>query len=132
VLKGSFRTAAYAQAPQPGMLVFRAAPLRHAELLRLTERSRKYPIVLDADALAETSRIQLPAGFKVDELPPPVKLESPFGKFEAAWVVKDGTLTFERKVEVQAQNVPAARYEELRKFLDRVSGWPEAPVVLVK
>jgi hypothetical protein len=130
-LKGNFKTVAYAQQPQPTMLIFRAAPLRH-DVVRLTEKTRKHPVVLDADALTETVRVSIPAGYRVDELPPPVSLKSPFGTFEAKWSLNGGTVTFQRKVEVQAQSVPAAKYGELRKFLDVVGGAPESPVVLVK
>lgn len=131
ILKGRFTTTRYAQQPQPGMLIFRAAPLRH-EAVRLTEKTRKHPVVLDADALHETTRIALPAGFRVDELPPALTLSTPFGSFSAAWSVDGSTLTFRRKLEVQAQSVPAERYAELRKFLDAVGGAPDSPVVLVK
>jgi hypothetical protein len=68
----------------------------------------------------------------VDELPPPVSIKSPFGSFEASWASTAGAVTFQRKVEVQAQSVPAAQYAELRKFLELVGGAPESPVVLVK
>jgi hypothetical protein len=82
VVKGEFVSARFAQRPQPRMLIFRAALLRHGDL-RLTEKNRKYPVVVDEDALRETVKIQVPAEFKVDELPPAVKLESPFGGYDA-------------------------------------------------
>jgi hypothetical protein len=66
------------------MLIFRSAPLRHGDVM-LTSKTRKYPIVLDADAIEETVHITLPADFKVDELPEPLHLSSPFGKYDTTW-----------------------------------------------
>ncbi|HEX4595800.1 MAG TPA: DUF3857 domain-containing protein [Bryobacteraceae bacterium] len=131
VLKGKFVSERYAQRPQPRMLIFRSAPLRHGELM-LTAKTRKYPVVLDADAIEETVRISLPADFKVDELPEPMHLASPFGKFDATWAADGGAFVFQRKLEMQAQSVPVNQYEELKRFLDTVMGSAEAPVVLVK
>jgi hypothetical protein len=113
------------------MLIFRAALLRHGDLM-LTQKTRKYPIVVDADAIQETVRISLPAEFKVDELPGRLQLDSPFGKYEASWTVQSGTLIFRRRLEIQAQSVPQDQYVQLKTFLDTVMGSAELPVVLVK
>jgi len=130
-LKGEFAAQRYAQMPQR-MLIFKAAPLRHGESLRLTEKSRKYPVVMDADALTETVRIALPDGFKVDEMPGPLHLDSRFGKYDATWTVEGSKLIFQRKLEMQPQTVSPAQYADLKKFLDTVRGSPETPVVLVR
>jgi len=131
ILKAQFSSARFAQRPQPGMLLFHAGLIRHSDL-RFTEKTRKYPVALDPDALRETVNIELPKEFKVDELPHTVHLDSEFGKFDATWQVREGILVFERTLEMRAQTVPAARYPELKKFLDRVSGAEDAPVVLVR
>ena len=131
VLKAQFASPQFAKRPQPRMLIFRAALLRHSDL-RLTEKTRKYPIVLDEDALRETVRIRLPEGFKVDELPAPVKLESPFGRYEATWKSEAGSVVFERSFEIPAQSVPASQYAEVRKFLDVVAGSADSPIVLLQ
>jgi hypothetical protein len=88
--------------------------------------------VVNTDALHETVRIELPTDFKVDELPRAFRMESEFGKFAATWVAKDGVLVFERTFEMRSQTVPAARYADLKRFLDVVAGSGNAPVVLVK
>ena len=130
-LKGRFASRAYGQSPQPKMMIFRAALLRHFEL-RLTEKTRKFPIVIDADAIDETVRIALPPELKVDEIPDRVHADSPFGRYEASWVMEQNTLVFKRKLELQAQSVPADRYPELKRFLDLVGSSPEQPVVLMR
>ena len=130
-LKGEFQSTRFAQRPQQKMMIFRAGLLRHGEY-RLTEKTRKYPVVLDTDALNETVRIELPKEFKVDELPEPIKVESPFGKIDAGWKAEAGTLVFHRTLEMRAQTVPAEQYAALRKFLDAVSAAEDAPVVLIR
>jgi len=77
-------------------------------------------------------RILLPEGDKMDELPQAVKLDSPSGKYEAKWESEAGAVVFTRKVELQAQSVPASQYGDLKRFLDAAYGSAEAPVVLVK
>ncbi len=131
VRKAHFASTRFAQRPQPRAMIFPAALLHHGEL-RLTAKTRKYPIVLDADALDEVVRIQLPSDYKVDELPNPGTVESSFGKFEASWTVESVTLIFHRKLEIPTQTIPAAQYQELKKFLDSVEGAAEMPVVLMK
>jgi hypothetical protein len=131
VVTGQFASPRFAQRPQPSMLIFKAGLLSHGEL-RLTEKSRKYPVVVDADALQESVRIELPAGFKVDELPKAIAIESPFGKYQADWALESGTVVFKRTLEMPAQTVPSAKYAELKKFLDSVAGSAESPVVLLK
>jgi len=126
-----FSAPRFAQHPQAQMLIFKAALLNQDEW-RFTEKTREYPVVLDTGSLREKVRIELPAGFKVDELPDPVKLESPFGKFSATWASENGAVVFQRSVEIPAQTVPAAQYAEMKKFLDRVAVAGDSPVVLMK
>jgi len=131
VLKGEFKSSAFAQRPQQRMLIFRAGILRHGDL-RLNEKTRRYPVVIDTDALSETVRIELPKEFKVDEIPSAIKLDSEFGKVEASWKSEGGSLVYHRSLEMRAQTVPAARYGDLRKFLEAVAAAEDSPVVLIR
>jgi hypothetical protein len=130
-LEAKFASPRFAQRPQAQMMIFKAALLSHADL-RLTEKTRKHPVVVDTDALRETVRIQLPAGFKVDELPDAVRIDSAFGKYEATWAAEGGAILFKRTFEMPAQTVPVAQYAEFKKFLDRTAGAGDTPVVLVR
>ncbi|HEY3739302.1 MAG TPA: DUF3858 domain-containing protein, partial [Bryobacteraceae bacterium] len=132
MLKGQFSSSRFAQIPQSRMMIFRAGLLYHGEGIRLREKSRKYPVVLDGDAFQETVRILVPAGFKVDELPDPMKLSNEFGSFEAKWSAQLGSIEFTRSVQLKEQTVPVDRYAALRKFIEAAYGSGEAPVVLVK
>lgn len=132
MLKGQFASDRFAQIPQARMMIIRAGLLYHGENIRLREKSRKYPVVLDGDAFQETVRILVPAGFKVDELPDPMKLSNEFGSFEAKWSAQLGSIEFTRSVQLKEQTVPVDRYPALRKFIEAAYGSGEAPVVLVK
>ena len=87
---------------QDRLLVFKPAVVARREALSLTEPTRKYPVVLDSHAFTETVRMKLPAGFEVDELPDPVKLDTAFGSYKTSYVVKDGELVFTRALAQRA------------------------------
>jgi hypothetical protein len=131
VVEAKFASPRFAQRPQAQMMIFKAALLNHNDV-RLTEKTRKYPVVVDTDSLRETVRIELPAGFKVDELPDAVRLESPYGKYQATWTSEAGAIVFKRTFEMPAQTVPVAQYADLKQFLDRVATAGNSPVVLVR
>jgi hypothetical protein len=89
VLEAKFASPRFAQRPQAQMMIFKAGLLSHGDL-RLAEKKRKHPVVVETDVLRETVRIQRPAGFKGDELPTAVRIDSAFGKYEATWAAEDG------------------------------------------
>ena len=102
------------------------------EGLALTAPQRKHPVVLRSSTYQETVKFQLPAGFDVDELPEPLKLEAEFGSYTTSYEVKNGELVFKRNFSVKATTIPAARYEVVRSFFARVREAEQAPVVLAK
>jgi len=130
-LKGQFTSDRFAQIPQARMMIIRAGLLHHGENIRLREKTRKYPVVLDGDAFEETVHILVPGGLKVDELPDAMKLSNEFGSFEAKWTAQLGSIEFTRKVQLKEQTVPVERYAALRKFIEAAYGSGEMPVVLV-
>ena len=104
MLKGNFTTERYAQQPQMRMLIFRAAPLRHYDVVRLTERTRKYPVVIDTDVLDETVRIAMPEGFKVDEVPDAPGVDEEEGVMECVRGGQLGASLFERECDIHDDN----------------------------
>ncbi len=100
--------------------------------LFFTARQRTAPIRLQSDLRRDSIRIQLPAGFKLDELPQAAKIESPYGTLQASWTVTDGKIVMEETLEVKDTVAPASDYALVRDFFDRVAGAQAAPVVLVR
>ncbi len=114
------------------MQIFRAAVFRQFEAVRLNEKTRKQPVVLNVDAFEEKIHILLPQGFKVDEIPDAVTVNSEYRNYQAGWASELGSVTFTRKLEVPPRTVPAAQYTQLKKFLDTVYGSSNQPVVLMR
>ena len=127
-----FTVPGYAQLMQERLLVFKPAIVSRRESVPLTEQTRERPIVLQSNEFTETVRVKLPAGFDVDELPDPTKLDTPFGTYAAAYEVRDGQLVFTRSFAQHAMTIPADQYASVRKFFERIRAAEQAPVVLAK
>ena len=122
----------YGQSMQDRLLVFKPAIFSRGATVVLSGATRKYPVVLESEAFTETVHFKLPAGFDVDELPDPVKVDSDFGSYTASYEVKDGQLLYTRQLVQRATTVPAEKYAEVRAFYGRVRASEESPVVLAR
>jgi len=131
-LNVEFSAQSYGQLMQNRLLVFKPAVVSRREGLSLTAPSRKYPVVLRANVYSETVKVQLPSGFAVDEVPDPVKIQTPFGSYVTSYEVKDNQLIFKRQLSQQATTIAAADYEMVRKFFERIRAAENAPVVLAR
>lgn len=131
-LKVEFSTNTYGQLMQGRLLVFKPAVVSRRETLALTAPQRKLPVVLRSSSYSETARFKLPAGFDVDELPEPVKLEAAFGTYATSYEVKEGELIFKRSFLQRAMTIPAASYDSVRSFFERMRAAEQAPVVLAR
>jgi hypothetical protein len=127
-----FASPYFAQIMQGRLMVLRPSVLQPVDPLPFVAPKRNHPAVISARSWSDTVRVQLPAGFDVDELPEAAKFESPYGSYEAVSKVDKGVLTFTRTLKLNASVVPAADYAKLRKFADQVSGADQAPLVLAK
>lgn len=131
-LNVEFSAQTYGQLMQGRLLVFKPAVVSRREGLALTAPTRKHPVVLRANAYSETVKVQLPAGFAVDEVPDAVKIETPFGSYVTSYEVNDNQLIFKRKLSQQATTIAPADYETVRKFFESIRAAENAPVVLAK
>jgi len=127
-----FNAKTYGQLMQDRLLVFKPAIVSRREGLSLTGATRKHPVVLRANAYSETVRVQLPAGFAVDEMPDAVKIETPFGSYLTSYEVKNNELIFKRQLSQKATTIAAADYEVVRKFFESIRAAENAPVVLAR
>lgn len=127
-----FSAPAYGQLMQNRLLVFKPAIISRQETLELTDLKRKYPVVMESRAFTETVRVKLPAGFEVDELPDPVKLDAPFGSYATTYNVKNGELVFSRTMAVRSGTISPDQYEVVRKFFEQIRTAEKAPVVLAR
>ena len=131
-LKIEFVAPAYAQIMQQRLMVFKPATVSRLESLFLTGAVRQFPVVLGSYAFDETVRINLPAGFTVDEMPDAVKLNTSFGSYATTYEVKDGQLIFTRKLVQNATIIPVDQYNSVRSFFEKIRAAEQAPVVLAR
>ena len=113
-------------------MVFKPAVVSRLNSLWLTDPTRTHPIILKSNSFTETSTIKLPAGFAVDEMPDPIKLETSFGKYSTSYLVKDGSLVFTRSMVLNSGEIPAEKYAMVKDFFVKIRNAEQAPVVLVK
>lgn len=131
-LNVEFSASSYAQIMQGRLMVFKPAVIGRLERLRFTEGARSHPYVIDATTYSESVQIKLPAGFAVDEVPDAAKLETPFGKYSAEYVVSGDSLVFKRSLTLNRATIPAANYDSVKSFFGSVHAAEQAPVVLIK
>lgn len=131
-LNVEFNAQNYGQLMQGRLMVFKPAVVSRREGLALTAQTRKHPVVLRANAYTETVKVQLPAGFEVDEVPDAVKIETPFGSYVTSYEVNNNQLIFKRKLSQQAATIAPADYETVRKFFESIRAAENSPVVLAK
>jgi hypothetical protein len=102
-----------------------------AEGILETKEPRQYPIefagpVLDTDQF----EITIPAGYVVDDLPPPVDADFGFASYHSKTEVKGNVLGYTRTFEVKELSVPVSRAQELKKFYRIIAGDERSTAVL--
>jgi hypothetical protein len=127
-----FSAPGYGQLMQGRLLVFKPVIVSRRESVPLTAAKRTNPIILKSTAYSETVRVNLPAGFEIDEMPDAVKLDVPFGSYSTSYQVKDGQLVFNRRLVQRAATIPADQYNSVRTFFEKIRAAEQAPVVLAR
>jgi len=95
-------------------------------------KPRQFPIELRAEAYHDSVSLEVPAQFKVDELPDPVRLAGPYGSYSAEWKADGSRVRFEQSLEVNDTMAPATDYAKVRQFFEKVESAQNSSVVLVK
>jgi len=94
-------------------------------------KERQYPVEFEAATLqSDVFEIELPSGYTVDELPPPVELDTDFVAYKSRIEVNGGVLRYQREYMVKDVRVPTERLEELKKFYRQVAADERSSVVL--
>ena len=127
-----FSAPGYGQLMQNRLLVFKPAIVGRRNGIFLTELTRGSPIMLDSNSLRETTTFSLPQGFVVDEMPDAVSIETPFGKYNTRYEVKDNKLVFTRSLITTRTMVPVEKYNSVKDFYSKILAAEQSPVVLLK
>jgi Domain of Unknown Function with PDB structure (DUF3857)/Transglutaminase-like superfamily len=78
---------------------------------------RMFPVEFDGPAKnMDTIEITLPAGYEVDDLPPPVNADYSFASYHSKTEVNGNTLKYTRTFEVKELSVPLSKVEDLKKL----------------
>lgn len=94
---------------------------------RKTEILRRHAYQ-DIDTIVYT----LPASLKVENVPPPVNIKTPFGEYSSSTELNGELLTFVRNFRINKGRYPAASYAEFIDFYDKVVMADDLKCVLVK
>ena len=97
-----------------------------------TEKPRQHPIEFEAPRRdTDVFEIQIPAGYTVDDLPPPVDDDIGFVAYHSKTELVGQALRYTRTYEIRAVRAPVNRAEELKRFY-RVIGNDERMVAVLK
>jgi Domain of Unknown Function with PDB structure (DUF3857)/Transglutaminase-like superfamily len=84
---------------------------------------RMYPVEFDGPTKnTDAIEIALPAGYEVDDLPPPVNADYSFASYHSKTEVNGNTLKYTRTFEVKELSVPLGKVEDLKKLYRVIAG----------
>jgi hypothetical protein len=96
-----------------------------------TKEPRKFPIELEEPTRdTDSFEITIPAGYAVDDLPPPVDADYSFASYHSKTVVNGNVVGYTRTFEVKELSVPVSKAEDLRKFYRIIASDERNTVVL--
>ena len=126
----SFHAANYARSA--GDLLLVRPRILGSDAWSLPREARAWPIDLSAvQTRTDHIDLTLPPGYLVDELPDPVSLDTDFASYHSAVTADATTLHYTREYTVKQLQLDASRYDELRKFSERVA-YDEASSAVLK
>jgi hypothetical protein len=96
-----------------------------------TKEPRKFSIEFEAPARdVDTFEIVIPAGYEVDDMPPPVDADFSFASYHSKTEVNGGVIRYTRTFEVKELSLPVDRSDELKRFDRTITGDERSTVVL--
>jgi hypothetical protein len=97
------------------------------------EKKRHYPVELAETSLQNDDvEIDLPAGYVVDELPPPIEAKCDYGSYSSSVEVNGSTLHYKRTYEIKDLTVPPEKLDTFREFLRQINADERQSAVLRK
>ena len=127
----SFESEAYAK-NAGGLLLVRPRVLGNKAFGYLeTKEPRKFPIEFEGPARdIDRFEIKIPAGYEVDDTPPPVDADFSFASYHSKTEVSGGVIRYTRTFEVKELSLPVDRADELKRFDRAITGDERNTVVL--
>lgn len=96
-----------------------------------TKEPRRFPVEFEGPARdTDTFEITLPAGYEVDDLPPPVDADYSFASYHSKSEVSGNVLRYTRTFEMKGLSVPLSKVDDLKKFYRVIAGDERSTAVL--
>ncbi len=125
-------TAGYAQNMGPLMLV-RPRVVGDKQIGLDFVKPRLYPVELEASSREnDTYEIELPAGFVVDDIPDPVKIDVGFASYQSKTEVSGQVLRYHREYVVRSVEISPEKFADLKRLEGTIGADERAAVVLKK
>ncbi len=97
-----------------------------------TKEPRRFPIEFEEPTRdTDAFEITIPAGYVVDDLPPPVDADFSFASYHSKTVVNGNVVGYTRTFEVKELSVPVNKADDLKKFY-RIIATDERNTVVLK
>jgi transglutaminase-like putative cysteine protease len=126
----SFHVANYARSA--GDLLLVRPRIFGSDAWSLPRETRAWPIDLSAvQSRSDHIDLTLPPGYVVDELPEAVSLDTDFASYHSAVTADATALHYTREYTVKQLQLDASRYDDLRKFSERIA-YDEATSAVLK
>jgi Domain of Unknown Function with PDB structure (DUF3857)/Transglutaminase-like superfamily len=100
-----------------------------------TDRRTRHNVPINLDETMQEQddyTIELPAGYAIDEIPGPVKLDLGFASYESASSVKDNILHYTRTYTVREVTLPADKYPDVQRLAGVIAADEQNNAVLKK
>lgn len=82
-----------------------------------TKEPRQFPVEFEGPVMdRDNFEITIPAGFVVDDLPPPADVDFSFASYHSKTEAKSNIISYTRTFEVKELSVPVSKAEDLKKF----------------
>jgi transglutaminase-like putative cysteine protease len=96
-----------------------------------TKEARQYPIEFEGPQRdTDVFEIALPAGYEVDELPPPVNVDDGFATYRSKTETVGRALRYTRTFEIKDLSVPVSKAEQLKEFYRIIASDERNSVIL--
>jgi hypothetical protein len=116
-----------------GLLLMVRPRVFGSENLRTDNKKRRVPINLNETMQEQDDyTIELPAGYAIDEIPNPIKLDLGFASYESSSIVKDNVLHYTRTYTVREVTLPADKYPDVQKLAGVIAADEQSNAVLKK
>ncbi|HYJ33681.1 MAG TPA: DUF3857 domain-containing protein [Candidatus Binatia bacterium] len=123
----------YAQA-MDRLLLLRPTFVERWEEVPSSDTPRTTPVDIEEQTCRELTKVHLPAGVTVDEVPEAVHLETSFGSYR--WEVESnapaGEIRVRREIRMHRATLAPDQYPAVRSFYERVRAAEQARIVLAK